>query len=296
MPQSQSPRALGAAYHKLRVILAMIRFEHTVFALPFAFTGAFLAAGGLPPWEKMGWILLAMVGGRSAGLGFNRIFDRRYDALNPRTRSWALPSGLVSLAEAVGFTLASLALMFFAAAMLNPLCLKLAPAAAAILVGYPFAKRYTWLAHLFCGLVLAIAPIGAWVAVRGTFDLAPCVISAAIIFWVGGFDTFYALQDREFDIEIGLFSLPQRFGVRRALHFARAFHAVTVALLVWVYFLFPLGYVYLAGVALVAAFLLWENLLVKEDDLSRLNAAFFTLNGWVSVTYFLFTAADVLMG
>jgi 4-hydroxybenzoate polyprenyltransferase len=278
---------------QLRIILEMIKFEHTVFALPFALISALLAADGLPSWRTLGWILVAMVGARSAGMAFNRIADIRYDRLNPRTAGRALPAGLLTLGQVWAFVLASAALFLLAAWQLNPLTLALAPVALAIICGYSFTKRFTSLSHLVLGLALGIAPSGAWIAVRGRLEAPALLLTAAVMLWAGGFDVIYACQDVQFDRETGLHSIPSRVGVRAALLISSVMHALAVLLLLLLPRLVPLGGFFLAGVAFVTALLLYEHRLVKADDLSRVNAAFFTVNGFVSIGLFLFTALDV---
>lgn len=267
----------------------MIKFSHSVFALPFALTSAFLAGGfGVRPGQ-LGWILLAMVGARSAAMGFNRLVDHEIDARNPRTAGRELPRGVLSRAEVWAFVVASSAALVLAAGMLNPLCLALSPVALAIVFGYSYAKRFTTLSHLFLGLALGVAPVGAWLAIRGRLDIVPVVLALAVVTWVAGFDTIYSCQDVDFDRQHGLFSLPARWGVARALGIARGLHATTVVLLASLYGLTPLHPVYLAGVAGVAVLLVYEHSLVRPDDLRRVDAAFFTVNGWIGVGYFLCT-------
>lgn len=264
----------------------MIKLSHSVFALPFALASAILAAKGtgLEPRTLL-WIVVAMVGARSAAMGFNRLADQAIDARNPRTAGRELPKGVLSRAEVGAFVGLSAAALVFAAAMLNPLCLKLSPIALVIVLGYSFTKRFTALSHVVLGLALAIAPVGAWVAVRGQFDLPPVVLGLAVLLWVAGFDTIYSCQDAAFDREAGLHSLPARLGVRRALALARVFHVAAVGLLLALYPLVPLHPLYLGGVALVAVLLGYEHSLVRHDDLSRVDAAFFTVNGWIGVAY-----------
>ena len=274
----------------------MIKFEHTVFALPFAFTGAVLAAGGLPSLRQILWITVAMVGGRSAAMGFNRWADRTYDAVNPRTRERALPKGLVTPFQVVLFIAVSAAVFVFAAYKLNPLAFRLSPVALAIVFFYSYTKRFTYLSHFLLGLAISLSPIGAWIAVSGTIELPALVLGAAVLFWLVGFDVLYALQDREFDAKAGLYSIPARFGVRRSLWISRAAHLVTVTALASLYFLLPLGGLYLLGVVIAAILLVYEHSLVKENDLSKLDIAFFTMNGYISVAVFLFTLFDSLVG
>jgi 4-hydroxybenzoate polyprenyltransferase len=259
----------------------MIKFQHTLFALPFAFTGAILAAGGLPPWRTTGWILAAMVGARSAAMVWNRITDLEFDRRNPRTAARPLVTGELGLPFAWLFLAASLALFYTSAAMLNRLALLLATPAAVIILGYSYAKRFTWATHLALGVSLGIAPIGAWVAVTGGLGAAPLVLGAAVAAWVAGFDILYSCQDVDFDRREGLRSVPARFGIPAALAIARALHILTVVLLLAMPLVTPLGGPWLAGVAVVAALLAWEHRLVRADDLSRINQAFFTVNGVV---------------
>ena len=273
----------------------MIKFEHTVFALPFALMAAMLAAGGVPSWPVLLWILLAMVGARSSAMAFNRLVDYEFDRRNPRTASRALPAGLLTPVQVWLFVLATTALFFLAAWRLNPLALALSPVALAVIWGYSFTKRFTSLCHVFLGLAIGIAPSAAWIAVRGSLDWAPVLLTAAVVLWVGGFDVIYACQDVEFDRSTGLRSLPARLGIGRALALSRLMHVATVLLLLALPQLAPLGVVYYAGVAVVAALLAYEHSLVKPHDLSRVNAAFFTVNGFVSIGLLLFTAADLLL-
>jgi 4-hydroxybenzoate polyprenyltransferase len=273
----------------------MIRFSHSVFALPFALSSAVIAAGSGISWRQVAWILVAMVGARSAAMGFNRLADQRLDARNPRTAGRELPRGVLSRAEVWVFVAASAATLVVAAAMLNPLCLALSPVALLIVFGYSYTKRFTALSHVFLGLALAVAPVGAWLAIRGRFEAPPVVLGLAVLFWVAGFDTIYACQDEAFDRAEGLHSLPARFGIGRALVIARLFHVAAVALLAAVYALAPLHPIYLAGVGVVAALLIYEHSLVHADDLSRIDAAFFTVNGWISLGYFVVTLAARLM-
>jgi 4-hydroxybenzoate polyprenyltransferase len=263
----------------------MIKFSHSVFALPFAFASAVLAAGDGISWRRLAWIVVAMVGARSAAMGFNRLADQEIDARNPRTAGRELPRGVLRRREVWAFVILSAAALVGAAAMLNPLCLKLSPLALAIVFGYSYTKRFTALSHVFLGLALAIAPIGAWLAIRGEIAAAPVVLGLAVLAWVAGFDTIYACQDVAFDRASGLHSLPARLGVARALTVARVLHAAAVALLAAVYALVPLHPVYLVGVAGVAVLLVYEHSLVRADDLSRVDAAFFAVNGWISVGY-----------
>jgi len=267
-----------------RLTLEMIKIEHTLFALPFAFLGAVLAANGFPsPWQIL-WIVLAMVGARSAAMAFNRIADRRFDAQNPRTASRALPAGLLSVGFVWAFTIAAAALFLLAAAMLNRLTLMLAPVALACVLLYSFTKRWTQLSHLVLGACLSIAPTGAWIAVRGEIGSAvPLLLSLVVLLWTAGFDVLYACQDYDFDRETGLRSIPARFGIGRALWIARALHAGAFLALVWLFVTTQLGPIAFGGVIATGALLIYQHRLVRADDLSRLNAAFFTTNAFVSV-------------
>ncbi|MEZ5364556.1 MAG: UbiA-like polyprenyltransferase [Bryobacterales bacterium] len=286
--------------HKTRVVLEMIKFEHSIFALPFALTAALLALRGLNlaaseiAW-KLVWIVVAMVAARSAAMAFNRVVDADIDARNPRTKMRAIPAGQVSRAFTWGFISIWSAIFIGAAAMLNPLCLKLSPVALAIVCGYSYTKRFTSLSHLVLGLALGIAPLAAWIAVRGSFEPAILLLSAAVMLWVGGFDIIYSCQDAEFDRAAGLRSIPARLGVRRALMLSRLFHVAMIAVLVWLWSLMHLGWAGLLGVVAVAALLVWEHSLVSADDLSKVDAAFFTVNGYVSVLFFLFWAVDATL-
>lgn len=277
----------------------MIRFSHSVFALPFALTAAVLAA--LPPGRgslgarQLLLIVVAMVAARSAAMGFNRLVDQAIDARNPRTAARELPTGQVSRAEAWSFVAISAGGLVLAAAMLNPLCLALSPLALAIVFGYSYTKRFTAASHLFLGLSLAVAPVGAWLAIRGRFEAPPLVLGLAVLLWVAGFDTVYACQDVEFDRREGLRSLPARLGVARALALARVMHVGTLLLLLLLYRLVPLHPLYLWGVAGIAAILAWEHTLVRPGDLSQVMRAF-NLNGWVSLGYFAVTAASAWLG
>ena len=282
-----STRAIGRTLAYGR----MIRFSHSVFALPFALASAALAARqqGLHAWPLV-WIVVALVAARSAAMGFNRVVDHAIDARNPRTAGRELPRGVLSAREVWLFVAASAAVFVAAAAMLNPLCFALSPLALAIVLGYSYTKRFTAASHLVLGLCLALAPVGAWLAIRGRFDAAPLALAGGVLLWVAGFDAIYACQDVDFDRREGLHSLPVRSGVRTTLAGARAMHVGCVALFASVYALAPLSPVYLAGVVVVAALLGWEHTLVRADDLTRVMQAF-NLNGWVSVVYLVFTVA-----
>ncbi|MBS1128289.1 MAG: ubiA [Nitrospirae bacterium] len=286
---------MSVVLSKIKIILEMIKFEHTIFALPFAFTGALLALDGLPSLEQVIWIIAAMVGARSAAMGFNRWADRDIDSENPRTKTRALPLGLVTPAQVLAFIIVSSGLLVLAAYMLNPLSFMLAPVALAIVFFYSYTKRFTFLSHAFLGLAISGAPMGAWIAVTGRFEFPALVLGVAVLFWLVGFDILYALQDVEFDQKAGLHSVPQRFGVRTSLLISRTAHLVTMLCLFWVYVLLPVGLVYLLGVLVAMGLIIYEHSLVKESDLSKLNIAFFNMNGYISVTIFIFTLLDVLL-
>ncbi len=270
----------------------MIRFSHSVFALPFALASAVLAArlGGGVTVSQIAWIVVAMVAARSAAMGFNRLADQEIDARNPRTAGRELPRGILARREVWAFVVLSAAVFVLAAAMLNRLCLALSPVALLTVLGYSYAKRFTAASPLLLGLSLAVAPVGAWLAIRGRFEAAPLVLGLAVLLWVAGFDTIYACQDADFDRREGLRSMPASLGVPRALAVARGLHAAAVLALLGLYWLVPLHPLYLAGVAAVAALLAWEHTLVRPDDLSRVMQAF-NLNGWVSLGYLAFTVA-----
>jgi 4-hydroxybenzoate polyprenyltransferase len=280
---------------RIRTVLEMIKFEHSVFALPFALTGALLAARatrhGWPSLRQVLWIVMAMVAARSAAMTMNRIADLRYDRENPRTKQRALPAGTLSLQFAWFFTLVAAAVFFVAAWQLNTLALKLAPVAIAILFFYSFTKRFTNWSHLFLGFALGISPAAAWIAVTGSLDLRMLILCAAVTLWVGGFDVLYACQDVEYDQQAGLFSVPKRFGIADALLIARAMHIGVIALLAWLALSFGLPWPAWAGIAVVASLLGYEHSLVKADDLSKLDAAFFTVNGYISMLFLLFWGA-----
>jgi 4-hydroxybenzoate polyprenyltransferase len=287
-------------FRKLRLTLEMIRFEHSVFALPFALTGALLAVredGFRTPalgWKLL-WIIAAMVAARSAAMAFNRLVDSDIDAKNPRTASRHLPAGLLSRLFAWSFVAVSALVFTFAAAMLNPLCLRLAPLALAIVFFYSFTKRFTSISHLVLGFCLGIAPAAAWIAIRGSLDARILWLTAAVTLWTAGFDIIYSCQDYDFDGREGLFSLPRRLGIGGALRASRILHTGMIVCLALLVRDFGLQSLSLAGVAAVAALLIWEHSLVRANDLSRVNAAFFTANGYVSVLFFGFWAADILL-
>jgi 4-hydroxybenzoate polyprenyltransferase len=279
----------------LGVTLEMIKWEHSIFALPFALCGAMLAASGLPSAHQVLWIVIAMVSARSAAMAFNRLADAAIDAANPRTHLRALPSGHLSSGFVATFVVVSSAMFIFASAQLNRLTLWLSPVALAFILLYSYTKRLTRFSHLVLGFALGIAPAAAWIAVRGSLDPRILLLTAAVTFWVAGFDILYACQDYEFDRNAGLHSIPRSLGIGRALWVARAFHALMLLLLIALLPAFALGKLAAIGVAAVMLLILYEHSLVKADDLSRLNAAFFTLNGVISVVFALFIAADLLL-
>lgn len=290
---------MSSFWRRLSLTLEMIKFEHSVFALPFALTGAMLAwresqfrTGGLG-WRLL-WIVVAMVSARSAAMTFNRILDADIDARNKRTASRALPAGLLTVRFAWLFTLMATLVFFWASQQLGRMCLMLAPVALAIIFTYSYAKRFTMFAHLWLGFALGIAPAAAWIAMRGTLDARILLLTAAVMFWTAGFDVIYACQDFEFDCTEGLCSIPRRFGVKNALLIARALHVGMIACLLALVVGFGLGTLSLVGVGAVVALLAYEHGLVKPNDLSRVNAAFFTVNGYVSFLFFAFWTADIL--
>ncbi len=286
---------LVSCFRNLRITLEMIKWEHSIFALPFALCGAMLAAGGLPALRQLAWIVVAMVSARSAAMAFNRLADASIDAANPRTATRALPVGQLTPSFVTTFVLASCGVFVLAASQLNRLTLMLSPVALAIILLYSYTKRFTRWSHLFLGFALGIAPAAAWIAVRGSLDPRILLLTAAVTFWVGGFDVIYACQDHDYDRSHGLHSLPRYFGVRNALVIARLFHIVMIGLLVAVIVTFGLGKLAFVGLFFVTALLLYEHMLVRHDDLSKLNAAFFTMNGVISVVFFAFVAGDLLL-
>jgi 4-hydroxybenzoate polyprenyltransferase len=275
-------------------VLEMIKFEHSVFALPFALVGALLAArasGGLPTWGQLLWIIVAMVGARSAAMTMNRIADVEYDRRNPRTARRALPAGELSVGFAWAFTVVASAVLVLAAWRLNSLALKLSPVALACLFFYSYTKRFTSWSHFVLGFCLGISPAAAWIAIRGSLDWRMLILCAAVTLWVGGFDVLYACQDVDFDRAAGLHSIPKKFGIAKALLIARAMHVVMIALLIWLAASFRLAWPAWAGIAVVAALLAYEHSLVKPNDLSKMNAAFFAVNGYISLLFLLFWGA-----
>jgi len=288
--------------NRIKTVLEMIKFEHSVFALPFALTGALLAArathqapSGWPTLRQVLWIVVAMVAARSAAMTMNRIADIRYDRENPRTRQRALATGALSLQFAWLFTLVAVAIFFVAAWQLNPLALKLAPLALGILFFYSFTKRFTNWSHLFLGFALGISPAAAWIAITGGLDVRMLILCAAVTLWVGGFDVLYACQDIDYDRSAGLFSVPKKFGIANALWIARVMHVAVVALLAWLAFSFGLPWPAWLGIGVVTALLAYEHSLVKADDLSKLDAAFFAMNGYISMSFLVCWGAAVAL-
>ena len=289
MTATTPPRALQVARHYLE----LVKFSHTIFALPFAVAAMLVAANGLPPARIFAWIVAAMIGARTAAMGFNRIVDREIDARNPRTAQRELPAGKVSLAGAIALVIGASILFFVAAWRINALALWLSPLTLLALFFYSFCKRFTSLSHFVLGLCLGIAPVGAWVAVTGKIAPAPCVLCAAVIAWVAGFDMIYATMDWEFDKQTGLNSMVTKLGVARALTLARVLHIAFLGLLVWFGVLTGLGALYYGAVAAIGGFIVYEHVLVRPDDLRRVNAAFFTMNGAISVFFLLAIALSV---
>jgi 4-hydroxybenzoate polyprenyltransferase len=287
---------------RIRTVLEMIKFEHSIFALPFAMTAALLAArtvhansgaAAWPTWQQIAWIVVAMVGARSFAMTINRIADLRYDAENPRTKNRALVTGALTVPFAWAFTICAAALLVVSAWRLNRLALELSPVALAVLSFYSYTKRFTSWSHIVLGFCLGISPAAAWIAIAGSLDLRMLILCGAVTLWVGGFDVLYACQDVDFDRRVDLFSIPKRFGVARSLMIARVMHIIMIALLVWLAASFALPWPAWVGIAVVGAMLVWEHSMVSANDLSRLNAAFFTINGYISVLFFLFWGAAV---
>jgi 4-hydroxybenzoate polyprenyltransferase len=284
-----------ALFRNVRITLEMIKWEHSVFALPFALCGAMLAADGIPSVKQLLWIIVCMVSARSAAMAFNRLADHQIDGENPRTKMRALPAGYLSRQFVVAFIVVSCTIFVVGASQLNRLTLLLSPVALPIVMFYSYTKRFTRWSHLVLGFSLGIAPAAAWIAVRGSLDPRILILTAAVTCWVAGFDVLYACQDYEFDRESGLHSVPRYFGIKNALLTARLLHLVMLGLLVALVMTFSLGWIAIAGVVAVALLLGYEHSLVSHDDLSKLNAAFFTMNGVISVLFFFFVAAAVLI-
>lgn len=284
---------------KIAIFLEMIKFEHTIFALPFAFMGALLGAvvmdKRLPEWSEIGWIIVAMVGARSAAMGLNRIIDSAIDKKNPRTEKRAIPAGLLRAGEVLLFIAVSFVLLFLASSRLDPICMKLMPIAVIMLVLYSYTKRFTWLCHVFLGLTIGLAPLGGWVAVTGAFDPSAWLLYGAVALWIAGFDIIYACQDFEFDRKEGVYSIPARFGLMGALWIARSFHIVTAAGFLTLFWMTDLSWGYLVGTAAAALILFYEHWLVKKADMTRVQTAFFTMNGVLSIVIFASTLLDLVV-
>ncbi len=282
-------------FNKIGVILESIKFSHTVFALPFAIMSAFLAADGMPSVSRLFWIAMCMVGARSAAMSFNRIVDARHDAINPRTADRPIPAGKLTTFETAVFMVVMIALFVFSASRLNRLAFALSPVALAIILGYSYTKRFTNYSHFVLGLSLAIAPVGAWIAIKEEFHPVAILLGLAVLLWTAGFDIIYACQDVDFDKKVGLYSLPTRLGISQALVMSSALHAAMIALLTIIFFMANLGRPFLVGVLCVSLLLLYEHSIVKPHDLSRVNAAFFNVNGAVSILLMALTIADIMM-
>ncbi|MDF9406939.1 MAG: 4-hydroxybenzoate octaprenyltransferase [Pelotomaculum sp. PtaB.Bin013] len=280
-------------FKKLKIFLEMIKFEHTLFALPFAYIGALLTERRIPAAHDLLWITMAMVGARTAAMSLNRIIDRRLDARNPRTAGRALPRGLLREGEVWFYVLLSFLILLYSSHQLTPLAFRLAPAAVLVLFAYSYTKRFTWTCHLVLGSVLGMAPLGSWIAITGQFHPAPVLLAAGVLFWVAGFDIIYACDDYEFDLKEGLYSIPARFGIKRALYISTAFHTIAPLFFLAAGLLLNLGALYLAGVMVSVGILFYQHTLVRPDDLSRAGVAFFNLNGTLSVVMFVFTLLDV---
>jgi 4-hydroxybenzoate polyprenyltransferase len=282
---------------KVRLFMEMIKFEHTIFALPYAYIGMILASyytnGRMPGWMTVFWITMAMMGARSAAMALNRLIDCSIDAKNPRTANRELPRGLISAKETAVFILLSFLLLGISAWMLNPLCFYLMPIAVVVLVVYPYCKRFTWLCHLVLGIADALAPLGAWIAVTGRFDLPGIVLAGAVAVWIAGFDIIYACMDVDFDRKEGIYSIPAAFGIENGLQVSRLLHIATVLLFAILPLFLKLGFIYEIGVAIVALLLVIEHRLISPEDMSRIHTAFFTVNSVIASVAFLFTFTDI---
>ncbi len=284
------------ASNRIGVYLEMIKFQHSIFALPFAYLGAFLAEMRVPSLPALFWITLAMVGARSFAMAVNRLIDSEIDRRNPRTAERALPKGLLRGSHVVAFSLASLSLFLIAVYNLAPICRYVWPLVVIPFVVYPYTKRFTYLSHFVLGLCLGLAPIGAWVAVKNSLSVEPLLLGAAVLCWVAGFDIFYAMQDVYFDRREGLYSIPAAFGIRTSLAVTKILHVAAIVFLVWAGARLDLGSIYFAGVFLSGILLAYENSIIKPNDISRLNTAFFTMNGVISVLMFVFVAVEIMVG
>ncbi|MDX9754612.1 MAG: UbiA-like polyprenyltransferase [bacterium] len=283
-----------ALFDRVHNYLGLVRFSHTIFALPFALASMLVAAGGLPAWPLIGWILVCMVSARTAAMTFNRIVDREIDALNPRTQSRHLPRGAVSLFEAIGLWLVSSALFFWGAWSLNSLAFVLSPLAFIVINGYSYFKRFSWLSHFVLGLSLAIAPVGAWIGVQGNVSLASLLLAAGVLLWVAGFDIIYALMDEEFDKTQGLHSLVVRCGKKNALRIAFALHGLCIVFIAFFGYASHLGWIYFGGITIFAGLIIYEHSIVSPEDVSRVNTAFFTVNGAISLGVLVCTILDMM--
>jgi 4-hydroxybenzoate polyprenyltransferase len=290
--KSVATRSLTA---RIRIFLEMIKFSHTIFALPFAFTGAVLAARGLPSLYQTFWIVMAMVGARTAAMGLNRIIDAEIDAKNPRTQSRAIPAGLLNKGTVSLFVMFAVSLMFYAAHRLNPLCLYMSPVILFFLVLYSYCKRFTALSHIVLGICISFAPLGAWIAIQGEIGLPAILLAASVVFWLAGFDTLYALQDLEFDRAHGLHSIPVRLGVTGSLWTARVFHVVMLGFLAALPATMDLGAFYLTGIGITTCLIFYEHWILRNGDLKKLDIAFFNMNIYISITIFIFTLIDIMV-
>lgn len=282
------------AFRKLKVFLEMIKFEHTIFALPFAYVGALLTDKKLPVMHDLLWITLAMIGARTAAMSLNRVIDRHIDAKNPRTSGRALPAGLLGVTEVWVYIFISFAVLLYSSYQLSQLAFRLFPVAVLVLLIYSYTKRFSWTCHLFLGAALGLAPLGSWIAITGQFDLAPVLLAIGVMFWVAGFDIIYACDDYDFDRMEGLYSIPARFGIKNALYISTAFHIIAPLFFLAAGLILNLGVFYLAGVAVAVVILFYQHTVVRPDDLSKSGIAFFNLNGILSVVMFAFTFLDVI--
>ncbi|MFZ5943027.1 MAG: UbiA-like polyprenyltransferase [Bacillota bacterium] len=280
-------------FKKVKTFAELVKFEHTIFALPFAYLGAFLAAWGWPGWHTFFWVTMAMFGGRSAAMGFNRVIDRMIDAANPRTKGRPLPQGKIKSSEVVILSVLAFALLLWSTYELSPPHVIYLPIIMFILVGYSYTKRFTWVCHLVLGAAISFAPLGGWIAVTGTMEVPAFILTGVVACWIAGFDIIYAIQDYEFDVKTGLHSIPVRFGIKRALYFSRTLHFIVVILLITLYYYLPVSWIFAAGVLATAVLLTYEHSLVSAYDLSKINVAFFNVNGIISVLLFFFAVIDI---
>ncbi len=281
--------------NKIKLYAQLVKFEHTIFALPFVLAAVFIVEKGLPPVEKLFWILIAAVSGRTAGMAFNRFFDLPFDRLNPRTKNWVSVTGAVKAGEILFLAVISSAVLIFSAYKLNKLAFYLSPVAVLLLIVYPLGKRFTNFVHLILGAVYFIIPVAVSVALKGEVEISTVFLGLGMAFWVAGFDIFYALQDVEFDRKAGVHSIPAKFGIKKAILFARVFHLLTFVFLVLTGYFAGLGYIYYAGLMILTGFLIYEHTLIKEDDLSKINVAFFTINGYISIMYMIVVILDIFL-